>query len=151
VGERLSDAITIRRLHETDADLAGIVDQINDAPMETGPRFTVASLRNFLADPKNVYLVATIEGRLAGALHAVRYLHPSGPWYLYIDEVDTAEPFRRQGVATRLMMSVMAIARDMGISEAWLGADDGNEAAHALYRRLHPSETEPGVIYTYRV
>ena len=31
------------------------------------------------------------------------------------------------------------------------GADEGNEAAHALYRRLGPDEIDPGVIYSVEI
>jgi len=128
-----------------------MVAQINSANMEIGEPFTAESLSGFVADARNIYLVAHVGGQLAGTLHAICYQHPSGPTYVYIDEVDTDEVFRRRGVATRLMGAVMEIGRDAGASEAWLGADDGNEAAHALYRKLQPSDMDPGVIYTYKV
>jgi len=145
------EVVEVRRLGSDDADLVEVVDQINAATMEIGEPFSVGSLRGFVADVRNIYLVAHVGGQLAGTLHAIRYQHPSGSTYVYIDEVDTDEAFRRRGVATRLMAAVMEITRDSGASEAWLGADDGNDAAHALYRKLQPSEVEPGVIYSYKV
>jgi hypothetical protein len=39
----------------------------------------------------------------------------------------------------------------MAATAVWLGADDGNNAAHALYRALGPQQVEPGVIYTYKI
>jgi aminoglycoside 3-N-acetyltransferase I len=144
-------ALTVRRLAAADTDLAVIVAQIAAARMQIGEPITLQSLNNFLVDTRNVYLVAHIGGELAGALHAMHYTHPSGHTYVYVDELDTDEAFRRRGVATRLMKAIRDIAREMGADEAWLGADDGNDAAHALYRKLDPDEIDPGVIYSYRV
>ena len=141
----------IRRLRPTDRDLDQIVEQINRASMEIDEPFTRDSLTAFLTDDRNVYLTVHVQGELAGTLHAIRYIHPAGQRYLYVDEVDTDESFRRQGVATALMRAAREIAREMAATALWLGADDGNDAAHALYRSLGPQEVEPGVIYTYNI
>jgi len=143
--------VVVRRLRPIDQDLAKIVEQINSASMEIDEPFTQDCLTEFLADDRNVYLTVHIDGQLAGALHAIGYLHPAGQRYLYVDEVDTDEAFRRQGVATAMMRTAREIARDMGPSAVWLGADNGNDAAHALYRSLGAKEVEPGVIYTYEI
>ncbi len=148
---RSEPELTVRRLAATDADLAVIVAQIAASRMEIGEQISLQSLNNFLVDTRNVYLVAHIGDQLAGALHAVHYVHPSGHTYVYVDELDTDEAFRRRGVATRLMRAMSDIAREMGADTAWLGADEGNDPAHALYRKLGPDEIDPGVIYTYRV
>jgi ribosomal protein S18 acetylase RimI-like enzyme len=108
-------------------------------------------LTEFLADGQNIYLTVHADGQLAGALHAIAYAHPAGRRYLYVDEVDTDEAFRRQGVATALLRAAGEIARGLGAYAVWLGADEGNEAAHALYRSLGPQEIEPGVIYSYGI
>jgi len=119
--------------------------------MEIGEPFTQDSLIEFLSDERNVYLTVHAGGQLAGTLHAIAYIHPAGKRYLYVDEVDTDEAFRRQGVATAMMRAAREIARDMGASALWLGADDGNDAARALYQSLGAEEVEPGVIYTYDI
>ena len=79
-----------------DGDLAVIVAQIAAARMEIGEQISLQSLNNFLVDTRNVYLVAHIGSQLAGALHAVHYVHPSGHTYVYVDELDTDEAFRRR-------------------------------------------------------
>jgi aminoglycoside 3-N-acetyltransferase I len=141
----------VRRLRPTDRDLDQIVEQINSASMEIDEPFTRDSLTEFLTDDRNVYLTVHIRGELAGALHAIGYIHPAGQRYLYVDELDTDESFRRQGVATALMHAAQEIAREMAATAVWLGADDGNDAAHALCRSLGPREMEPGVVYTYKI
>lgn len=141
----------VRRLAPTDHDLPEIVEQINGARMEIDEPLTQDSLTQFLSDPRNVYLTVHADGQLAGALHGIAYTHPAGRSYLYVDEVDTDEAFRRQGIATAMMRAATETARSLGAHAVWLGADDGNEAAHALYRSLGPQEVEQGVIYTYTV
>jgi ribosomal protein S18 acetylase RimI-like enzyme len=139
----------VRRLRRTDQDLARIVEQINRASMEIDEPFTLESLTEFLADERNIYLTVHADGMLAGTLHAIGYVHPAGQRYVYVDEVDTDEAFRRQGVASAMLKKAREIAQGMGAHAVWLGADDGNDAAHALYRSLGASEIEPGIIYTY--
>jgi len=141
----------VRRLRPTDRDLDQIVEQINSASMEIDEPFTRDSLTGFLRDNRNVYLTVHVQGELAGTLHAIGYIHPAGQRYLYVDEVDTDESFRRQGVATALMRAAQEIAREMAATAVWLGAESANDAAHALYRSLGPQEVEPGVIYTYTI
>lgn len=127
------------------------MEQINSGSMEIDELFTVDSLTEFLADDRNIYLTVHADGRLAGTLHAIGYVHPAGKRYVYVDEVDTDEAFRRQGVATAMLKAAREIARGIGASAVWLGADDGNDAAHSLYRSLGAHEIEPGVIYTYEI
>jgi aminoglycoside 3-N-acetyltransferase I len=139
----------VRRLKSTDQDLASLVEQLNSASMEIDEPLTQDTLTAFLADERNVYLTVHAGGQLAGALHAIAYAHPAGRRYLYVDEVDTDEAFRRQGVATAMLQAAGEVARGLGAHALWLGADDGNEAAHALYRSLGAQEIEPATIYTY--
>lgn len=119
--------------------------------MDIDEPFTQDSLTQFLADNRNIYLTVHADGQLAGTLHAIAYGHPAGKRYVYVDEVDTDEAFRRQGVATAMLLTARDIARGMGAHAVWLGADEANDAAHALYRSLGAQEIEPGVIYTYEI
>ena len=141
----------VRRLQRADRDLSTIVEQINSASMEIDEPFTPGSLAEFLEDDRNMYLTVHADGQLAGALHAIGYVHPAGRRYAYVDEVDTDKAFRRQGIATAMLRTACEIARRMGAHAVWLGADEGNDAAHALYRSLGAQEVEPGVIYTYEI
>ena len=101
----------VRRLRGTDPDLAKIVEQINAASMEIDEPLTLHSLTEFLADDRNIYLTVHADGRLAGALHAIGHVHPAGRRYVCVDEVDTDEAFRRQGVASAMLKAAREIAR----------------------------------------
>ena len=144
--------MNVRRLAPNDTNLAAVVEQLNSADWDDFEHpFSEQTLFDFLKDEHNYYFIVEINGRVAGAAHAYLMQHPAGQKYLYIDEVDTAKPFRRQGVATALMRELIKLAKETGADEAWLGADEGNDAAYALYRSLQPSTEEPGVIFTYKV
>jgi ribosomal protein S18 acetylase RimI-like enzyme len=77
--------------------------------------------------------------------------HPDGEDMLYVHELDTHPDFRRQGVGQALMQELFKIAKERGLSEVWLGADDDNQAANALYRKLGPSEEGSTTTYSYTV
>jgi aminoglycoside 6'-N-acetyltransferase I len=145
-------ALELRQLAAGDTDLAAVAAQLNESDSEVSVKdFTEESLKNFLSDPSRFYLVAYEDGDLAGAIHGYVMLHPTGVKYLYVDEVDTVAAHRRHGVATAMMAETFAIGRQLGCTELWLGTEDDNAAANALYQKLGPTETEHGPIYTYKL
>jgi ribosomal protein S18 acetylase RimI-like enzyme len=144
--------IRLRRLTATDSDLAQISAELNAADWEASIKdFSAESLREFLTSDQRFYLLAYQGSEIAGAIHGYVLLHPTGVKYLYIDEVDTMVPYRRQGVATAMMQEVFSIAREYGCDEAWLGTEHDNIAAKALYVSLKPTEIENGPIYSWKI
>src|SRR5206468_4200587 len=140
------------RLRALDSDLGDVAAQLNTADSEvTYKKFSAESLQKFLSDPNNFYLIATIDGQPAGAVHGYKLLHPTGVAFLYIDEVDTVKEFRRQGVARAMMEESFKIAKELGCAEAWLGTEHDNQPAKALYEGMHPTEVENGPIYTWKI
>ncbi len=55
---------------------------------------------------------------------------------LHINSLAVAEPWRRRGVATRLLDAVSREAREQGATSATLEVRESNRAARALYERL---------------
>jgi len=144
--------IILRRLKADDHDLATIAAELNEADSEVSLKsFSESSLKDFLSDPERVYLIATIDGYIAGAVHGYALHHPTGVKYLYIDEVDTMEGYRRRGVAGQMMAEAFKIGRELDCDEAWLGTEHDNEPAKALYLGLKPTEIENGPIYTWKL
>lgn len=144
--------IILRRLKADDHDLATIAAELNEADSEVSLKsFSESSLKDFLSDPERVYLIATIDGHIAGAVHGYALHHPTGVKYLYIDEVDTMEGYRRRGVAGQMMAEAFKIGRELDCDEAWLGTEHDNEPAKALYLGLKPTEIENGPIYTWKL
>ena len=71
--------------------------------------------------------------------------------FVVISEYVGIVAFRRRGVAKAMMRETFNIGRQLGATEAWLGTEHDNEPAKALYLDLHPSETENGPIYTFKL
>lgn len=54
----------------------------------------------------------------------------------YIDSIVTAEPFRRQGYARRLIQQLATVAATLGYQTLALNCDQNNKRALTLYRSL---------------
>jgi len=91
------------------------------------------------------------QAKIAGVVIAHKLLHPAGESSLYVHELDTHPNYRRRGVATLLMDKCKEIAKEMGLTEVWLGTETDNDAANAFYKTLDPYEIEPSAIYAYKV
>jgi ribosomal protein S18 acetylase RimI-like enzyme len=144
-------SISVRRLGPDDEDLGEVTTQLNSTDWEAFDNsFTSSSLGEFLQDDRRIYLVAYLGSEIVGASHAYVLLHPAGHTVLYIDEVDTVSKHRRKGVATSMMEELLRLGRLYGAKEAWLGTEDDNEVAKALYRKLEPSEELLGWTFTYK-
>ena len=107
-------------------------------------------LRKFL-ESGGILLLAKDGDKIAGAVIAYKLLHPAGEDSLYVHELDTHPDYRRQGVATLLMNKCKDIAKELNLTEVWLGTETDNDAANAFYKTLNPYEIEPSVIYAYKV
>lgn len=142
-----------RRITPQD-DLTAIAAQCNadawgeDAELLT---YSVASLRTYLEDDHNI-LVGVLDGeRLAGIAIGYVLVHPGGNKTLYVDELDTHPNYRRRGVATMMMKEFQAVGREKQCSEVWLSSSSGNQAAHAFYKTLQPSEEKTATIFGYKL
>ncbi len=90
----------------------------------------------YVADPNHMMLVAVSEGVVIGQVLAVIHRHPDKPTELYIDDLAVAPPFRRQGIAGRVLKEVTELGRQSGCAEIWVGTEPDNEPAKAFYRSL---------------
>lgn len=138
----------------TSDDLAAICAQIQPELWGKDNEMTAYEpelLKEFLE--KGNYLVLVYDGdKIAGAATAYPLPHPAADGSsLYVHEVDTHPDYRQRGVATMLMKEMLKIAKEQGLYEVWVGADEGNEAAHNLYKKLNPYEQDPCTIYAYHV
>jgi len=95
-----------------------------------------AELAPFLADSRNHLHVAVHAGEVVGSLNGYALRHPGRrkPQFL-LYEIDVRANWRRRGIATRLVESFLAAARDAGAFEVWVLTNASNDAAMALYRR----------------
>lgn len=123
------DDIIIRHCRPGDEALfADIAEEVFDAPIET------AKLARYLTLPGHHLFVAMEKGVIVGQLAALSYQHPEDrPGDFLIDEVGVTPSARRRGAATRLMQAALALGRELGCAEAWLGTEAENLDAQAFY------------------
>ena len=141
-------AIEIKLLGRQDAGvLAHIAPDVFDDQIDVG------RANEFLADPRHHLAVAVEDGIVVGFVSAVHYVHPAKPRpELWINEVGVAATHRRRGLGTRLLRSVLAVARGLGCAEAWVLTDRANSAAMRLYTGAGSTEAPTNhVMFTFRL
>lgn len=122
--------------------LERVAPGVFDHPVE--PRWADA----FLANPRHHLVVALDDGIVVGMVSALDYVHPDKAPQLWINEVGVAATHRRQGVALRMLRAMLAHGRALGCTEAWVGTEQDNVAARALYERAGGTP-EPSLLYEF--
>ena len=122
--------------------LERVAPGVFDHPVE--PRWA----DTFLADPRHHLVVARDDGIVVGMVSALDYVHPDKAPQLWINEVGVAATHRRQGVGLRMLRAMLAHGRALGCTEAWVGTEQDNVAARALYERAGGTP-EPSLLYEF--
>lgn len=132
--------ILLHRLHAGEsALLEQVADGVFDDPV------VPALMAAYLADPGNLTVLALADGLVVARVAAAIHRHVDKPADLYIDELNVAERYRRQGIARRLVAEVTRWATELGCADCWLAAEAGNVTAQALYASL--GTAKPCVLY----
>jgi aminoglycoside 3-N-acetyltransferase I len=127
------------------AMLAVFADAFDDRPRYLDEQPDDAWLERLLASDTFVALAAyehaepgaAITGALAGyVLH--KFEQPVSEIYIY--DLAVAEAFRRQGIATAMIETLKAVARERGVEVIYVQADYGDDPAVALYTKLGTRE-----------
>jgi aminoglycoside 6'-N-acetyltransferase I len=129
-----------------DAMLARIASDVFDQPVDDRLR------AEFLGDSRHHLVVARCDGVVVGMASAFHYVHPDKAPQLFVIEVGVSEAHRRRGLARRMLERLVALARELGCTEAWVLTDAENVAANALYRAAG-AEVPPhaSLMYTIRM
>jgi len=137
---------TFTFLTERDADV------LNNVPTGVFDNAVDPSLvGEFLGDPRHHIAVALDGGRVVAFASAVHYVHPDEHAQFWINEIGTAEAYRRRGIARRLLGLLCGRARELGCVEVWVVTGGNNVAARGLYRSAGLSETEGAVMYSMKL
>ena len=128
--------IETRRLTAGDAQILDhVAEGVFDEPIRS------ERVIRYLAEPNHHMIVALVDGQVVGQVAAVIHRHPDKPTELYVDEVGVVPAMHRRGIGRRLFDEMLALGRELGCEEAWLGTEPDNVAARALYeRRAGPGE-----------
>ncbi|MEZ4606616.1 MAG: GNAT family N-acetyltransferase [Deinococcales bacterium] len=103
----------------------------------------------FLADDRHHLAVALVGEALVGMASALHYVHPDKAPQMWINEVGVAPDYRRRGIAKKLLQCLLAHAKDLGCTEAWLLTEEENGAARALYHSLKGQELEKPIYINF--
>jgi ribosomal protein S18 acetylase RimI-like enzyme len=134
--------VEIRHLRPGDeAVLTRVAEEVFDHPIDP------ATLARYLASPGHLLVVAVEDGLVVGQVAAIVHHHPDGrPTELYVDEVAVTPARQRQGIARRMLDAMLALGREQGCREMWVGTEPDNVAARALYKSLE-ADDETFVMY----
>ncbi len=134
--------VEIRHLRPGDeAVLTRIAEEVFDHPIDA------ETLARYLASPGHLLVVAIDDGLVVGQVAAIVHRHPDGrPTELYVDEVAVTPSHQRRGIARRMLDAALALGRDQGCREMWVGTEPDNVAARALYKSLE-ADDETFVMY----
>jgi aminoglycoside 6'-N-acetyltransferase I len=127
---------------DDDAVLHRVADGVFDLPVQ--PDLT----REFLADRRHHMIVALDDGVVVGMISAVDYVHPDKARQLWINEVGVAPSHQRRGIGRRMLDAMLEHGRSLRCTEAWLGTEDDNVPARALYESAG-SKPETFVLYEF--
>jgi ribosomal protein S18 acetylase RimI-like enzyme len=133
----------LKRLGHGDA---AVLDRVADGVFDD-PVLPLTT-NEFLKDPRHHIIVAIAGDRVVGMITAVDYVHPDKTAQLWINEMGVAPSHQRQGIGRALLAAMLALGREQGCSEAWLGTEHDNVAARGLYEDAG-SVAEPFVMYSF--
>lgn len=137
--------VVIRMLDSGDAAvLDRVAPDVFDHAID--PRWTA----EFFADPRHHLAAAIDDGQVVGFASGVHYLHPDKPPELFINEVGVAPTHQGQGIARRLMETLLEHGRALGCTQAWVGTEQTNTAANRLYASAG-GVPEEFVLYAFRL
>lgn len=138
------DGIEIRLLGPGNLDaLADVEPGTFDGPV--APRWAEAAL-----EAPGQHLAVALDGtRVVGFAMGIHYTEPDKAPVLYIDEVGTADAYRRRGIATALMRTLLDHARTLGCTSVWLMTEAENEPARAFYAAIGGTEEQRPVYITF--
>lgn len=134
---------------ELKPDTAHLLDRV--APDVFDNAIDADQLAAFLDTPNHRMFLAVDDGLVVGMGSAVIMRHPDKPPQLFINEVGVDTDWRRLGVGRRITQALLDLGKAQGCDEAWLGTEEDNIPARALYRCLDPVDEDRFVLYTYEL
>ena len=142
----------IRRLHLSDEALAReAATRLKSEEERHGYAPSLEHLRALLADLDNFLIVASEGRNPVGFLIAYRMpkiARDASMVYLY--EIGVDPEYRRRGIATQMIQLLKALCRERDVVEIWVGTENDNAAARALYARTGAVvETEHTIEFVY--
>lgn len=143
----MADAWRIRRVGPEDQGLVLAADVFDGPAMALGTeRFLGAP---GAADPRNILIVAELDGAVVGFASGTILDHPDKPRNLFVQELGVNEAARRRGIARALLAALRAEGRAAGCAVSWVLTEEANGPARATYAATGGAETRGVVMYEW--
>jgi ribosomal protein S18 acetylase RimI-like enzyme len=118
-----------------------------------GPALAAATQR-FLGqdarpDPRNILLLAVVQGRVVGFASATVLDHPDKARNLFVQELGVNEDMQRRGIARALIARMRAEGQSRGCHATWVLTEAANTTARATYRAAGGRETDGVVMFEW--
>ena len=121
-------------LQGDESALARVADGVFDNAVQPGLAV------KYLENPQNHIAVAIEDGIVVGFASGIHSVHPDKQAQMWINEVGVAPTHQRRGIGKAVLTELIALARKLGCSEAWVLTDEDNASARALYRAAGGTE-----------
>lgn len=136
------EPITFRRLRPEDGRvLENVAEGAFDHPVRAD------SAAAFLRSAEHEMVVALEGDLVVGFASGNLVFHPDKPPLFWVNELGTAEKWRRRGIGRVLVEAMVAIARMRGCPGLWLSTEADNAPAIALYRAAGGREVTGLVLF----
>lgn len=122
--------------------LAHVAEDVFDHAIDT------AFAQRFLIEPRNILIVALEGDLIIAQIIAVVHQHLDAPPDLFLENLGVAPPWRRRGIARRLIALAFEAGAALGATAAWVGTEGDNEPAITLYENTGASG-EPFLMFSY--
>jgi ribosomal protein S18 acetylase RimI-like enzyme len=101
------------------------------------------------ADPRNILVLARLDGRVVGFASGTVLDHPDKPRNLFVQELGVNEEVQRRGIARALLAALRAEGRLRGCAVSWVLTEQDNLPARATYAGTGAEETTGVVMYEW--
>jgi ribosomal protein S18 acetylase RimI-like enzyme len=139
--------LEIRRLTPADVEEVLRVPELFDEAPDP------EAVRRYLADVRNVFLLAYDGARAVGFLRGSELGQlKSTRTQMFLYEIEVLAPFRQRGIGGELVRWLLQYARVAGMEEVFVFTDPANDPAVALYRSTGAiTETPADRMFVYRL
>lgn len=103
-------------------------------------------LSNYVKEKNHIMIVALKNSIVVGQVSSVVHRHIDKPMDLYIGNLGVTPSCQRQGIATKLVENVLAVAKKVGCEEIWVAIEPENQQAKCFYTSLNYS-TQRALIF----
>jgi ribosomal-protein-alanine N-acetyltransferase len=112
-----------------------------------------AAVRAYLADPRNIFLLAYENGTPVGFLRGTELGQlKSERKQMFLYEIEVTKEFRRRGVGAELIRWLVRYCRERGFEEIFVFTDPSNQPAVGLYTSTGAvTETPADRMFVYQL